>query len=54
MKVTNKGFSNISRTLLTPLDKLHDQQRMNNSKGSKKKAQAKISKIVKLCFIMQS
>jgi hypothetical protein len=33
MKVTRKGFSNIS--LLTPHDKLHDEQRMNNSKGQK-------------------
>ena len=54
MKVTSKGFSNISRTLLTPPDKLHDQQRRNNSNGSKEKAQAKINKIVKLCYIMQS
>ena len=53
MKVTSKGFSNIIRILLTPPDKLHDQQRMNNSKGSKEKAQAKRNKIVKLCYIMQ-
>jgi hypothetical protein len=33
MKVTKKRFSNIARTLLTPPDKHHDQQRMNNSKG---------------------
>jgi hypothetical protein len=32
-KVTRKGCSNISHTLLTPPDKLHDKQRMNNSKG---------------------
>jgi len=38
MKVTRKGCSNISRSewLLTPPDKLHDNQRMNNSKGQKK------------------
>jgi hypothetical protein len=36
MKVTRKGCSNISHTLLTPPDKLHDKQRMNNSKGQKK------------------
>jgi hypothetical protein len=35
-KVTRKGCSNISHTLLTPPDKLHDEQRMNNSKGQKK------------------
>jgi len=35
MKVTRKGFSNIACTLLTFPDKLHDQQRMNNSKGPK-------------------
>jgi hypothetical protein len=34
-KVTRKGCSNISHTLLTPPDKLHDKQRMNNSKGQK-------------------
>ena len=52
MKVTRKGFSNIS--LLTPPDKLHYQQRRNNSKGPKEKTQAKRNKIVKLCYIMQS
>jgi hypothetical protein len=36
MKVTRKGFSNISRSLLTLPGKLHDQQRMNNSKRPKK------------------
>ena len=53
-EVTRKGFSNISRTLLTPPDKLYDQQRRNNSKGPKEKTQAKRNKIVKLCYIMQS
>ena len=33
MKVTRKRFSNIARSLLTLPAKLHDQQRMNNSKG---------------------
>jgi hypothetical protein len=32
MKVTRKRLSNIARTLLTPPNKLHDHQRMNNSK----------------------
>jgi hypothetical protein len=32
MKVIRKWLSNIARTLLTPPNKLHDQQRMNNSK----------------------
>jgi hypothetical protein len=36
MKVTRKGFSNIARSLLTLPGKLHDQQRMNNSKRPKK------------------
>ena len=36
MKVTRKGCSNISHTLLTPPDKLHDKQRMNNSEGQEK------------------
>jgi hypothetical protein len=40
-EVTRKGFSNISRTLLTPPDKLYDQQRRNNSKGPKEKTQTK-------------
>jgi len=35
MKVTRKGFSNIARSLLTLPGKLHDQQRMNNSKRPK-------------------
>jgi hypothetical protein len=36
MKVTRKGFSNIARSLLALPAKLHDQQRMNNSKEPKK------------------
>jgi hypothetical protein len=52
MKVTRKGFSNIS--LLTPPEKLHYQQRRNNSKGPKEKAQAKRNKIVNFFYIMQS
>jgi hypothetical protein len=38
MKVTRKGCSNIIRTLPTLPDKLHDKQRMNNSKGPKQKS----------------
>jgi len=37
MKFTRKGCSNISRTLPTPPDKLHDKQRMNNNKGPKQR-----------------
>ena len=33
MKVTRKRLSNIARTLLTPPNKLYDQQRMKNRKG---------------------
>ena len=36
MNVIRKGFSNIALTLLILPVKLHDQQRMNNSKGPKK------------------
>jgi hypothetical protein len=52
MKVTRKGFSNIS--LLTPPDKLHYQQRRNNSKGPKEKAQAKRNKIVKFFILCKA
>lgn len=36
MKATRKGSSSIARTPPTPTDKLHDQQRINSSKGPKK------------------